>query len=285
MRLAVANDTHFHHCQDKSKAMRKFVHQLNKVEVDALLFTGDISDGDTWTRVLPIIRKWLGKPVYYVLGNHDFYHWGWRDAWMAGVKLNAEDPELIHLASYGALLLDERVGIVGSSSVACLTAGTGPLKTGMWENISDFKHISELSCRAGNPSEMIAYQTARAIDDEEMLVADLNELVEGRKPKRIIVATHVAPFEWSALWRGQPTDPQMLPFYVSLYLGRAIEEFAKEYPETEFICLHGHTHGSFRGRHPEFDNIMVMAGEAQYGRPSFQMVLDTTIPFCGAHTA
>ena len=285
MRLAVANDTHFTHAGDITKAVRKFVRRLDELDADTLLFTGDISDNRDWPDRLSHIRQDWKQDILYVLGNHDYYGWSWQEACDAARALDAKDDQLTWLDMAGHLMLDEDVAIVGSSSPSCLTVGDSPLKTRMWDCFNDFIHIEELSSRIGNPSEMCAVQTDFAMRAGTQLHFDIGAALDNKEVKRIIVATHVAPYWWSAKWRGQPTQPDIVPFYVNKYLGDTVDFFADMRPDVEFVCLHGHTHGAFRGKHETHDNVMIMAGAAEYGHPKVQMVLDTSLPFCGAQTA
>ena len=283
LRLAVANDCHFLHCDDVTKAVRKFVKSLKELEADMLLMTGDISDGKDWPKRLHHIKQDSGLNIAFVLGNHDFYGWNWFDAQRTARELVSNNHQITWLDDFDYLFLelDEETALVGSSSPACLTTGQSPLVNHTWKNISDFHTIKDLKKLQHYPDKMIAAQTQLAAFSAGRLSVQLDHVLQDGY-KKVIVALHVAPYEWSARWRGRPTEYNMKPYYISRFLGNVIDNAAKKYPEVQFVCMHGHTHGGFRDKHPELDNVIVMAGEAEYKHPKVQFVLDTNKSFCGA---
>lgn len=91
--------------------------------------------------------------------------------------------------------------------------------------------------------------------------------------KRIIVLTHVPPFPEVSYFRGRPSQPRALPWYVNLTLGDALLALVAEHPTVEIEVLAGHTHGA-RVYQPRA-TLTVHVGGARYGRPQFQTPLST----------
>ena len=52
----------------------KFCRQVAQRNPDAVLLGGDIGDARTITNHLGIFQDILKCPIYFILGNHDFYH-------------------------------------------------------------------------------------------------------------------------------------------------------------------------------------------------------------------
>jgi len=70
MRLAWATDIHLDHASEVAR--RKFC-QYVKDQADALVVTGDIAKSHILGSALESLATLTDRPVYFVLGNHDFY--------------------------------------------------------------------------------------------------------------------------------------------------------------------------------------------------------------------
>ncbi len=70
MRLAWATDIHLDHA---SESVRHRFCQSAKEQADALLVTGDIAESHVLGSALTALAALSERPVYFVLGNHDFY--------------------------------------------------------------------------------------------------------------------------------------------------------------------------------------------------------------------
>ena len=72
MRALWTNDIHLEFLDDRERA--EFLRRLAEIECDCLLLGGDIGIAPTILGCLNDIQRTVRKPVYFVLGNHDFYH-------------------------------------------------------------------------------------------------------------------------------------------------------------------------------------------------------------------
>ena len=52
----------------------KFCRDIAEINPDAALLGGDIGDARTIKTYIDIFQVVLECPIYFVLGNHDFYH-------------------------------------------------------------------------------------------------------------------------------------------------------------------------------------------------------------------
>lgn len=41
---------------------------------DAIVISGDIAEAPSIAKILSEVADHVGKPIYFVLGNHDYYH-------------------------------------------------------------------------------------------------------------------------------------------------------------------------------------------------------------------
>ena len=91
---------------------------------------------------------------------------------------------------------------------------------------------------------------------------------------QVIVATHVPPFREAAWYQGSPSADDYLPFFACKAVGDVLLEVAQSYPECRFLVLCGHTHGS--GEIQVLENLRVVTGQAEYGRPEIQQIIEVT---------
>ncbi len=70
MKLAWATDIHLDHASESAR--RKFCQSVRE-QADALVVTGDIAESHILGSALESLATLTERPVYFVLGNHDFY--------------------------------------------------------------------------------------------------------------------------------------------------------------------------------------------------------------------
>ena len=109
MRLAWLTDIHLKFLQTPQR--RQFLEKV-KESADAVAISGDIGESTDIAQYLSEMANVVKKPIYFVLGNHDFY----RDS-IAGTRrriANSPGTEHLHyLTSLGVVALTEDFAIVG----------------------------------------------------------------------------------------------------------------------------------------------------------------------------
>ena len=70
MRLAWATDIHLDHANEAAR--RKFCESVNE-QADAVVIAGDIAESRILGASLTMLADLIVRPVYFILGNHDFY--------------------------------------------------------------------------------------------------------------------------------------------------------------------------------------------------------------------
>ena len=88
----------------------------------------------------------------------------------------------------------------------------------------------------------------------------------------VIVATHVPPFREAAWYQGRPSADDFLPFFACKAVGDVLLEAAQSHPGCQILVLCGHTHGG--GELQVLENLRVVTGPAEYGKPEIQQVID-----------
>ena len=110
---------------------------------------------------------------------------------------------------------------------------------------------------------LLAQMQLLADRDAMRLKRQLKSAVK-QNPKKIIVLTHVPPFAEASLYQQKIATEDYLPFFSSKATGDVLLKYAKEYKDTDFMVLTGHSHelACYRA----LDNLIVKVGDAEYGR-------------------
>jgi hypothetical protein len=106
--------------------------------------------------------------------------------------------------------------------------------------------------------------------DAMELKNDLEQAVK-ENPKKIIVLTHVPPFKEACMHMRKISDDDWLPYFSCKIIGNILLEVANKYSEINFLVLCGHTHSE--ANYQALPNLMVKAGNAEYGQPVMQELI------------
>ncbi len=263
VRLGWLSDIHLNFL-DKSR-LCEFLNELALCRVDGWLLGGDIGEATSLLTFLRQLEAAVPVPTYFVLGNHDFY-----GSSLAGVKAQVgaytrDSERLIWLSASEPQVLDGDVTVVGDDSWA--DARFGDAK-GTPVELNDFYLIEELS----GLSRGSLVRTLNQLGDESAarLRPKLNQASELHR--HVVVLTHVPPFREAAWHQGQPSSDEYLPWFSCRAMGEAILDCASSRPETGFLVLCGHTHGS--GVCSPARNVTVLTAEAEYGSPHVQRIFE-----------
>src|SRR5689334_20836519 len=91
-RLAWATDVHLNFLS--AEELAAFAATLAASEADAILLTGDIAEAPSLRRLLTTVAQVVRRPIYFVLGNHDFYHGSIAEVRALAADLSATSPWL-----------------------------------------------------------------------------------------------------------------------------------------------------------------------------------------------
>ena len=93
MRIAWITDPHLNHCP--LPAWERLMEQVSLAHCQAIVITGDISEGEDVVFELRRLADTAALPIYFVLGNHDFYH-GSIERTRTAVSAAAWEHPLLH---------------------------------------------------------------------------------------------------------------------------------------------------------------------------------------------
>ena len=228
---------------------------------DAVLVGGDIGEAASVTNYLRCLESLLKRPLYFVLGNHDYYYGRISEVRASILELCRASSLLHWLAAEPVIELTSTTGLVGHDSWADGRYGNG-IHSNMLLNdyllIHDFVGLSH-SRRFNLLSEMgdsAAAHFARVLPDAF------------ERFQSVILLTHVPPFRESCWYEGRISDDEALPHFACKAVGEVLKREMTARPDRNLTVLCGHTHGE--GRVDILPNLRVIAGGATYGKPQVQ---------------
>jgi len=260
--LGWITDPHFNFL--KRERFAEFVDELAKAPIDALLLGGDLAEAPSVIPFLTTLDTHLPYPIYFVLGNHDYYHGSIAhtrkavDRWVGG------SVRTRWLAQTDVLPLTETTGLVGHGGWGDGRAGDF---IGSPITLNDYRYIKELV----EWDRVVLAQKLAALGDEA--AAHLEQALAAALPRftEILVLTHVPPFVEACWHDGKLSDDQWSPHFTCLATGKVLLAVADAHPNHRFRVLCGHTHGE--GRAQLRPNLTVVTGGARYGSPALQALL------------
>lgn len=262
MRLAWATDIHLNFVQPQEAVA--LCRRVRESGVEALLLGGDIAEAPTLAEWLALLDRELGLPVYFVLGNHDFYRGAIEDVRKTAASLS-QRSRLRWLGSVRHVPLTSKTGLIGHD-------GWADARLGDYENstvvLSDFTLISDLrGLDRGALRRRLGELGDEAADHFRRALPEALERFE-----HVLVLTHVPPFKESCWYDGRISDDEWLPFFTCRAVGDVLIEAMRRRADRTMTVLCGHTHGA--GECAPLPNLRVRTGGATYGRPTLQAPVD-----------
>jgi predicted phosphohydrolase len=262
-RLAWATDVHLNFLAPGG--LERFCGALAHEEPDAVLLTGDIAEAPTLEPLLSLLAAELKMPVYFVLGNHDFYRGSIPRVRAAVTELCRRSAWLAWLPAAGVVPLGRDVALIGVDGWADGRLGDyvrSPIL------LNDYLLIAELVGlgRAARLSRLHELADAEAARLAELLAEALPQY------RRVIVGTHVPPFKEACWHEGKISSDDWLPHFSCRAVGEVLRRAAASHPDRTLRVLCGHTHGA--GTAQILPNLRVVTGGAEYGEPKVQGVIE-----------
>ena len=261
--LAWLTDIHleFVHSPEESDGV---LDSVKAAKPDCVLLGGDTSTATHLADTLLMLEDRLRIPIYFVLGNHDFYYGSISQVRRLANDLTREHARLHWLPAAGVVELTPRTGLLGHDGW-----GDGRLGKGADSEIylSDYSVIEEfIGLPAGE-----RFQKLNQLGDEaakhfrNVLPAALERF------PNLILLTHVPPFGESCWYEGHVSGDDYLPHFACKAVGDEILRVAESRPQCLLTVLCGHTHG--QGEVSILPNLRVKTGGAEYGQPRLQEII------------
>jgi Icc protein len=277
MKLAWLTDIHQDHL--KPYAHGQFLDLLEQADVDAFLVTGDISVANKLEGHLAVIAQRIKVPFYFVCGNHDMWYGSIDGVRSMTRGLESRYQHMVHLVHRSYVKLTDTCALVGHDG--WYDAVNGDWKLGAfempdWYFIQDFmdagcaQQLARGRYHIDYP-RVVGKARALAMQSVDHIERGIKDAVNDGF-KRIIVATHVPPFEEAHIHEGKQGTQAAQPWFTSGLLGDALVTASLTYPNHVFVSFSGHTHGQYTGQ--KAHNLVVHVGGARYGYPHIQTIIE-----------
>jgi predicted phosphohydrolase len=231
-------------------------------DAEGIWLTGDIATGRDVCSWIRKIQLGTGLPVYFVLGNHDYYHSSLYDVNRKVAQLHDEMEDVHWMDRTSIQKISDR------GDVLIGVGGWGDARAGSFIDtpirINDHRLIEEFS----NVSREILKERLQK-KGQEMATLLHTKLVDCLDAECIWVLTHVPPFTEACWYKGKSGDPNWTPDFVCISVGEVLEEFAEKNPSKKIRVLCGHGHN--RGIVQKSPNLVVYTAAAEYGKPSVEV--------------
>ncbi|HXX93745.1 MAG TPA: metallophosphoesterase [Planctomycetota bacterium] len=263
MKVAWATDIHLDFLD--ATGIERFTAELERTGADAFLIGGDIAKAGSVEKHLRSLESRLLRPIYFVLGNHDFYVGSIARVRASMAELSRRSRLLKWLPAAGPVGLTPSTTLLGHDGWGDGRHGnadTTPVR------LNDFVMIEELS---GIPRPK-RLERLRALGDEAagFVRRELPRALE--RSRKALFLTHVPPFRESCWHEGEISDDDWLPYFTCRAVGDALLEVMRAHPQSDLTVLCGHTHGA--GTAEILPNLRVWTGGADYGKPRVERLWD-----------
>lgn len=243
----------------------KFYQLVKATKPDCVLISGDIGEAPRLQWYLQQLEARLPYPLYFVLGNHDYYSASLADVRSLVEGVTGQSKRLHWLTTSGMVELAPGVGLIGHEGWADGRAGdyvASDVLLNDYVAIRDFVGLDKF--RRLKLLNRLGDETAAYI--HHWLPKALNAY------PHVILLTHVPPFREACWHEGGISDSDWLPHFVCQAAGEAMLKVMALYPERQLTVLCGHSHG--QGSVQVRDNLLVLTGGAEYGTPHVQQVFE-----------
>lgn len=243
---------------------KEFLETVRDCDADMVFLTGDISESPVLAMHMTMIDQIVAKPVYFVLGNHDFWY-------TSVAHMQANFPRFLNGRSYLKWL--SVLGVVPLDTSTCILGHEGwydcrygdPVNSGFM--MADWRFMGDYyGC--GTKQAIIERSQSLAQVSIDHFRKHLPDAI--RRFERIVILTHFPPFDDTHVYNGAIGSPYAQPYFTNRILGELLKAAAQANPTKEFIVFAGHTHG--RVSKQVLPNLAVHVGGANYKSPEIQPI-------------
>jgi 3',5'-cyclic-AMP phosphodiesterase len=244
--------------------IESFCQSIIEQKPDLVLIGGDIAEAPNVLLHLRILEDLLGCPMFFVLGNHDFYR-GSIQGVHRDIKILVKHTANLHwLPDAGVVPLTGRTCLIGHGGWADGRLGDYDRSEVM---LNDYVLIKELAALEFQER----FRRLNRLGDDAAAYFDQVLPRALQKFPHVIVLTHVPPFKEACWHEGHISDDNYLPHFACRAIGEIFTEMMRLHPECEMTVLCGHTHSP--GEVHILPNLHVKTGGATYGNPQVQQIL------------
>lgn len=257
MKLAWITDPHLEWIDQGD--LDRFLKSVARSKTEGIIISGDISVSKHLPYHLSCLAQ-LPSPVYFVLGNHDFWGGSFKAVQDMVRTFVRKHRNLVWLTESDPIHLTAHTALIGQDGWSDGRAGLGEA-SGFF--VKDFFLIRELAGLGVSQ----AFEVMRNIADKASL--KLYKQITQTDKKQFLVVTHCPPFGEAALYRDKKASDKSLPHFSNLGMGMLLKK-ASEKTGAKLFILCGHTHNKATIDITNLIHVRVLG--ARYGHPSFSII-------------
>ncbi|MDQ2746847.1 MAG: metallophosphoesterase, partial [Acidobacteriota bacterium] len=148
-RLAWATDIHLDRLNERDYL--EYIEYLRELNPDCLVISGDIGEGNVLVKSLKEFDEAFDFPIYFVLGNHDFYFKGFAETESQVREVVKTSHRLHWLTETEIVALNDSTALIGIEGWGDARHGTFDLSEGSTRDvlsIADYKGLTREEIRA-----------------------------------------------------------------------------------------------------------------------------------------
>jgi hypothetical protein len=259
LNLGWLTDPHLDHLDEH--ALLRFIDELAEAKMDGLLISGDIGESHTVIPLLQRLDAALTVPIWFVLGNHDYYGGDITDTRERVRAWSRQSQRTRWLPDCGVVPLTPTTALAGHGGWADGRCGNFQASS---IQLNDYLRIEDLVC----PHRETLQRRLMSLGDEAALFT--TQVLEEAFAdfENVIFLTHVPPYQEACWYQGQTIVNEWTPHFTCLATGWAMNEVLDRQPDRALHVLCGHTHNV--GTAQLRTNLRVDTGGAEYGAPALQ---------------
>jgi predicted phosphohydrolase len=217
---------------------RKMLNIILDQKPARVFLTGDISNcAQTLYGDLAFLGQRIGRPLLFVLGNHDYHASDIKSVHREVRRLCKQYKNLIWMDEAGIVPLNEETCVLGHGGWYDARIGNpGYLKyTFDWMLIKDFRELPTMKKRIELFREL-------AKESAKVLCTRVEEAVETYKS--IFLLTHEPPFKEGNRANSWISEKFYEPYNTNYILGKELEKLMENHKKRYLTILSGHVHQS-----------------------------------------
>jgi len=211
----------------------ELISSIIALKADGVWLTGDIGDPPANWVFLETLLHHVKFPIYFVLGNHDYYQQRIADVRKKANQLMDTFKQAHYLTNEPAHRINEDTLLVGVDGWA--NTADIPLAQPTW----DSERVMDL--QSPHLATLQQVMNKKAAVDASLLLSKCQQSIRAAT-KRVYILTHVPPEQ--ARCGQYPVKPLQArrAVYYSCALGGVLDELRLQYPLIHFYVFSGHVH-------------------------------------------
>ena len=266
-RLAWISDIHLNFVDARGR--QEFYQSISAAQPSELLVGGDIGEASSLIGLLKEMAAALpGLPIYFVLGNHDFYGSSMERVREGMIDLTSSHRQLTWLTSEDYIDLGNQSALIGDDGWADGRLGDYERSTIL---LNDYLRIAEFIPSLDDKQQRLQLLNQLGDEAAARVHGKLLGVLKNPEFRQIVFLTHAPPFREACWHEGGLSGLDWLPHFTCKAIGDVLVEVMEAHSDKQMTVLCGHTHSS--GVAQIRPNLIVRTAAAEYGQPALQSLV------------